>query len=455
MSQYDYDLITIGAGSGGVRGSRLASRFGAKTAIIEESRTGGTCVMRGCVPKKLLVYGAHYGQDIRDAEGFGWSVSDAVHSWPDLIAAKDKELDRLENVYHRILRDSGVEEIDGRGVLVNPHTVEVNGKALTAEKIMVATGGWPTIPSTVGAEGVITSNEALDLKELPEKIIIVGGGYIAVEFAGIFHGLGSEVHLVIRSGNILRGFDEDVRSTLADEMERKGIRIHRDAVVHSIEECDDGRFSVMLNFGDEMVVDKVMYATGRAPNTANLGLEAAGVEVNDRGAIVIDDDFRTTQDNIFSLGDVTDRVQLTPVAIEEAHVWAETQFDNRPRKMNYDNIATAVFSQPPIGTVGMTEEQAREKHDVRIFMSRFKNMKHTLSGRDERTMMKLIVDKKSDRVLGIHMVGDDAPELIQGLAVAVTCGATKAHFDATMGIHPTAGEEFVTMRDPVPESAEV
>ena len=455
MPQYDFDLITIGAGSGGVRGSRLASRFGAKTAIIEESRTGGTCVMRGCVPKKLLVYGAHYGQDLKDAEGFGWSVPDAVHSWPDLIAAKDKELDRLESVYHRILRDSGVEEIDGRGVLTDPHSVEVNGKTLTAEKILIATGGWPSIPATVGTDAVITSNEALDLKKLPEKILIVGGGYIAVEFAGIFNGLGSEVHLILRSGNILRGFDDDVRSTLAEEMEAKGVRIHRDCIVHSIEERADGKKSVMADFGEELVVDEVMYATGRAPNTANLGLEAVGVEMNDRGAIVVNDEFRTTQNNIFALGDVTDRVQLTPVAIEEAHVWAETQFDNRPRKMNYDNIATAVFSQPPIGTVGLTEDQARKNHDVRIFMSRFKNMKHTLSGRNERTMMKLIVDKKTDRVLGIHMVGDDAPELVQGLAVAVTCGATKAQFDATMGIHPTAGEEFVTMRDPVPESAEV
>ncbi len=450
MSQYDYDLITIGAGSGGVRASRLSARFGAKVAVIEENRFGGTCIMRGCVPKKLLVYGAHFAEHFEDAVGFGWSVDGVRHDWGALVAAKDKELDRLEGVYQRMLRDAGVKLVSGRGVLVDPNTVEVNGKHLTADKILAAAGGWPAIPSVPGKEHVITSNEALDLPERPERILIVGGGFIAVEFAGIFNALGSEVHEVIRAGQILRGFDDDVRATLAEEMEKKGVRIHRDCVVRSIEETKDG-YSVFFDQGDELVVDCVMYATGRAPNTGTLGLKELGVKLTKKNAVAVDEWNRSSVESIFAIGDITDRVNLTPVAINEGRVFAETNFGNNSITLDYANIPSAVFSQPPVSVVGLTETAARKGRAVRVFISRFRPMKHTLSGRAEYIMIKMIVDKETDKVLGIHMVGEDAPEIIQGLAVALKCGATKAQFDATIGIHPTTAEEFVTMRDPVPE----
>ena len=451
MPQYDYDLITIGAGSGGVRASRLSGKYGARVAVIESSRVGGTCVMRGCVPKKLLVFGAHFAAHFEDAVGYGWTVGEASHDWGAMIAAKDKELDRLEGVYNRMLRDANVEVIAGRGVLGDAHTVEVNGKRLTAEKILISTGGWPVVPNFPGKEHVITSNEALDLKERPKRIVIFGGGFIAVEFAGIFAALGSEVHIVIRAGQILRGFDEDVRATLASELEKQHIKILRDSTIRSVEPCADGSYSVMLNMGEEIKADKVMFATGRAPNTANLGLEAAGVKLNARNAVAVDADSRSSVENIFAIGDVTDRINLTPVAINEGRCFAETFFNNNPMQMDHTNVPSAVFTHPPVSVVGLTEEQARKKHKVRIFISRFRPMVHTLSGRDERTMMKLIVDKATDKVLGCHMVGEDAPEIIQGLAVAIKCGATKAQFDSTVGIHPTAAEEFVTMRDALPE----
>ncbi len=448
--RYDYDLITLGAGSGGVRASRLAAKYGGRVAVIEASRPGGTCVMRGCVPKKLLVYGAHFANHFEDALGFGWHVSGATHDWGAMIAAKNKELDRLEGIYGRILRDAGANLIAGRGVIADPHTVEVNGKRLTAEKILVAVGGWPAIPDFPGKEHVITSNEALDLPERPKRIVIVGGGYIAVEFAGIFRGLGSEVTLVLRSGQLLRGFDQDVRATLADEIEKQGIKIRRDCVVHSIEKTPKG-YSVAFDKSEEMIADGVLYATGRTPNTTTIGLKEAGVKLDKKGAVVVDEWNRSSVESIFAVGDVTDRVNLTPVAINEGRVFAETFFNKTPMTLDYTNIASAVFSQPPVSVVGLTEEQARKDYKVRLFITRFKPMKHTLSGRDERTMMKLVVDKATDRVLGCHMVGEDAPEIIQGLAVALKAGATKAQFDATVGIHPTAAEEFVTMRDPVPE----
>ena len=454
MAKFDYDLITIGAGSGGVRASRLAGKYGAKVAVIEESRYGGTCVMRGCVPKKLLVIGSHFANHFEDAVGYGWSVQGATHDWGAMIAAKDKELERLEGVYRRILRDSGVETVDGRGVLADAHTIEVNGKRMTAEKILVAVGGWPAIPDFPGREHVISSNEALDLPKRPQRVIIVGGGYIAVEFAGIFNALGSDVTLIIRSGQVLRGFDQDVRSTLAEELEKSGIKIRRDCMIRSIEKCtaeQGGGYSVMFDLDDEVRADCVMYATGRAPNTGKLGLAEAGVKLNSKNAIAVDEWNRSSVESIFAVGDVTDRVNLTPVAINEGRVFAETFFNKNPMTLDYSNIASAVFSQPPVSVVGMSEEEARKKYKVRLFISRFRPMKHTLSGRDERTMMKLVVDKGTDKVLGVHMVGEDAPEIIQGLAVALKCGATKAQFDATVGIHPTAAEEFVTMRDPVPE----
>jgi len=446
MANYDYDLITIGAGSGGVRASRMSSGMGAKVAVVEELRTGGTCVMRGCVPKKLLIYGAHFAEDFEDSRGFGWTPGDNTFNWPALIAAKDRELDRLEGVYHNILKNAGVEEIDGTGKLIDSHTVDVNGKTYTAETILIATGGWPSMPQIPGIEHVITSNEALDLPELPKKIVIVGGGFIAVEFAGIFNALGAEVHEIIRADHLLRGFDQSVRISLREEMTKKGITIHSGVNVTSIDKTGDG-YRVNLDAEDPLDVDLVMYATGRAPNTKGIGLENVGVELDRKGAIVVDDYSKTSINNIYAIGDVTDRMNLTPVALAEGMAFAKTLYDNTPVSMAYDNIPSAVFSQPPIGTVGLTEDQARAKGDVDIYLSGFRAMKHTLSGRDERSLMKIIVDRETDVVLGCHMMGVDAPEIIQGIAIAMKCGATKAQFDATVGIHPTAAEEFVTMRE--------
>ncbi len=454
MPTYDYDLLTLGAGSGGVRATRLAGGYGARTAIVEQSRVGGTCVMRGCVPKKLLVYAAHFAHDFEDARGFGWSFPDEPEvDWARLIERKDAELDRLETVYNRILRENHVELIEGTGRLADAHTVDVDGRTLSAEKILIATGGWPSMPDIPGIEHVISSNEALDLSELPKRLVVVGGGYIAVEFAGIYNAAGVEVTEIIRAANILRGFDEDVRTCLAGEMEKKGIRIRREAVVRSIEQCESG-YTLRIDHGDIVEADKILYATGRAPNTGGIGLEEAGVALNNKGAVVVDENSRSSVPSIFAIGDCTDRVNLTPVAIAEGRAFAETQFNGNPMTMDYANIPSAVFSQPPIGSVGLSEIAARRLGPVDVYVSRFRPMKHTLSGRDETAMMKIIADRGTDQVLGCHMVGADAPEIVQGLAVALKCGATKAQFDATIGIHPTAAEEFVTMRERRPDPEE-
>jgi glutathione reductase (NADPH) len=451
-TQYDYDLITIGAGSGGVRASRLAGGYGAKVAVVEENAPGGTCVLRGCVPKKLLVYGAHFAEDAEDAKGYGWTVGEISHDWGALIAAKTAELKRLEGVYERILRSNSVDLLQGRGTVVDAHTVRVGDKTYTAERILIAVGGWPTIPNVPGKEHVITSNEALDLPERPQSIAIVGGGFIALEFACIFKAFGSDVTVIIRGDEVLRGFDTDVRSHLAHELERKGIRICRETRVESIEATTDNRYSVMLSTQEDLVVDKVMYATGRAPYTQGLGLEQAGVETDPRsGAIKVDEWSRTSVPSIWAVGDVTDRVNLTPVALNEGRCFAETEFNDNPMTMSHGNIPSAVFTQPPVGTVGLSEEQARAKGPVDIYLSRFKPMKYTLSGREEKTLMKLVVDRASQVVVGAHMVGVDAPEILQGFGVAVKAGLTKKQFDACVGIHPTAAEEFVTMRDPLPD----
>jgi glutathione reductase (NADPH) len=450
MPKYDYDLITIGAGSGGVRASRRSAGLGARVAVVENLRVGGTCVMRGCVPKKLLVMGSHFAEDFEDAKGFGWTPGQAGFDWARLIRAKNKELDRLESVYHRILRESRVAEIAGTGKIADPHTVEVDGKRLTAANILVATGGWPSLPDIPGIEHAVTSNEALDLPALPKRIAIVGGGYIAVEFAGIFNSLGAKVTEIIRAGNILRGFDEDVRQATAHEMEKKGVHIKRECIVRSIEKSD-GAYSLRFAEGETMEADLVMYATGRAPNTKNIGLAEAGVALDKKGAVVVDRYSRSTVASISAIGDVTERKNLTPVAIAEGEALASTLFGNAPTAVDYANVASAVFSQPPIGTVGLSEEEAAKRGPVDVYVSRFTPMKHTLTGRDEKSMMKIVVDRRTDRVLGCHMVGADAPEIIQGLAVALKCGATKAQFDATIGIHPTAAEEFVTMREKQPE----
>ena len=454
MAKFDFDMFTIGAGSGGVASSRRAGSYGAKVAICEDSRVGGTCVIRGCVPKKLLVYGAQFSDGFSDAAGYGWTVAPPVFDWASLIAAKDKEIDRLEGVYHRLLRDSGVTLLEGRGRLVDPHTVEVNGKHYTAAHILIASGAHPVLPAISGIEHAITSNEALDLPALPRNIVIVGGGYIAVEFAGIFNGLGAHVTQVIRGEELLKGFDDDVRVSLARELRARGIEIRARTQITRIDKMDHG-YDLTTEAGDTLSADLVMYATGRRPNTHGIGLEEAGVQLNKVGAVAVDEWSRATAPHIYAIGDVTDRLNLTPVAIAEGRALAETLFNKNPIKIDHANVATAVFSQPPVGTVGLTEQAARKIHGaVDIYRASFQPMKHALSGREERTLMKLVVDRQSDRVLGCHMVGADAPEIIQGLAIAIKCGATKRQFDQTIGIHPTAAEEFVTMRDKVPEPKE-
>jgi glutathione reductase (NADPH) len=399
------------------------------------------------VPKKLLVYGAQFADAFEDAGGFGWTVPTPSFDWPALIAAKNKELDRLEGIYINMLRNSKVEIIDGRGIVVDPHTVEVNGKHFTAENIMVAVGGWPETPHIPGIEHVISSNEALDLPKLPGHIVIVGGGYIAVEFAGIFRGFGSEVVEIIRRQDVLRGFDEDLRVNLGEEMRGRGIDIRGNCHVARIDKTGN-RYTVTTTGGEKIETDCVMYATGRKPNTANLGLKEVGVEMKDNGAVRVDEWQRTSVKNIYAVGDVTDRINLTPVAIAESRAIAETLYNNNPIRMDHADVPSAVFSNPPIGTVGLTEDEARAKYgDIDVYQARFRPMKNTLSGRSERTYMKLVVDARSDRVVGCHMLGPDSPEIIQGVAIAVKCGATKRQFDQTVGIHPSAAEEFVTMRD--------
>ena len=453
MPQYDFDLFTIGAGSGGVAASRRAGSYGARVAICEDNRIGGTCVHRGCVPKKLLVYGAHFRQDLEDAAGYGWSLSEPGFDWKKLQAAKDKELARLDGVYRRLLRDSGVQLVEGRGRVVDAHTVEVNGQRYTAGRILVATGSRPFLPEVPGIEHALSSDGALTLPELPQRIAIVGGGYIGVEFAGIFSALGAKVMMLIRGDTVLRGFDDDVRSMLTQEMRKKGIDLRPETFIRDMEKRPDGTLSLLTRMGDTLEVDAVLYATGRVPNTQGLGLVEVGVRLDARGAIEVDEWSRTPVESIYAVGDVTDRINLTPVAIAEGRALAETLFHDNPTKMDHTGVASAVFSQPPVGTVGCTELEARERHGdkIDVYVSNFRPMRHTLSGRDERTMMKVIVERDTDRVLGFHMVGADAPEIIQGLAVALKCGVTKKLLDTTVGIHPTAAEEFVTMRDKRPD----
>jgi len=446
---YDYDLIVIGAGSGGVRASRISAGHGARVAVIEESRPGGTCVIRGCVPKKLLMYGSAFSADVADAAGYGWQVSVEGHDWPALIAAKDAEITRLEGIYRSLLANAGADLIEGRGTVTGPHTVRVGDRDLTAERILIATGGWPQIPEVPGlAEHAITSNEALDLGQLPDRIMVYGGGYIALEFASIFNGFGVEAHLVYRAGLPLRGFDEDIRAATVEALSGRGIILHPGCTVTSVS-AQGAEKLVSLDDGSEIVVGQVMAATGRVPNTASLGLEAAGVALGPRGEIIVDEWSKSSVDSIYAVGDVTDRINLTPVAIAEGHAFADSVFGGRARTISHANVPSAVFTQPPIASVGLTEEEARATYgDVIVYTSHFRAMKYTLSGRRERTFMKLVVDRASDRVVGAHMLGPDAGEIMQGVGVAIIAGATKADFDATIGIHPTAAEEFVTMRTP-------
>lgn len=446
---YDYDLFVIGAGSGGTRASRIAASHGARVAVAEERYLGGTCVNVGCVPKKLLTYAAHFAEDFEDAAGFGWTVGARRHDWGQLIANKDREIARLNGIYDGLIRNAGATLYDGRAVLTGPHSVAINGETVTAATILIAVGGWPVIPDIPGKEHAITSNEAFYLDAMPRRVVVVGGGYIAVEFAGIFNGLGAAVTQVHRGPQLLRGFDGDVRTFLADEMTQKGIDLCLNAQVAAIVKTGKG-LQAVLDDGRTLAADIVMYATGRAPKTDGLGLAAAGVELTAKGAIKVDDNWQTNVPHIYAIGDVIDRIQLTPVAIAEGHALADRLYAPSGRAVSYANVPSAVFSNPPIGAVGLSEEDARDHYgDIDVYKSSFRPMKHTLSGRQEKTLMKLIVDRASDRVVGLHMVGPEAGEIVQGFAVAIKAGATKADFDATIGIHPTAAEEFVTMRTPV------
>ncbi|MGZ5043843.1 MAG: glutathione-disulfide reductase [Methylobacter sp.] len=447
MTQYDYDLFVIGAGSGGVRAARMASGHGVRVAIAEQRYLGGTCVNVGCVPKKLLVYASQFQDQFDAAGGFGWTVGQSTFNWSSLIANKNQEIERLHAVYNNLLQKSGVRIINGRASLLDAHTVIVAGTEYSAERLLIATGGWPSVPDMPGKQHTVTSNEMFFLDQLPKRIIIVGGGYIAVEFASILHGLGVNTTICHRGDKLLRGFDEDICDFLAHEMTRKGINILLNTDIEAIESAGDC-FAARLIDGSKVSTDLVMYATGRTPNSTGFGLEALGVELDDEGAIKVNDDYQTNVPSIYALGDVTNRVNLTPVAIAEGMALVNKLYANHPRPVDYDNIPTAVFSQPTIGTVGLTEAQAREKYpDIDIYQTRFTPMKNTLSGMDERTLMKMIVVRSTDRVVGMHMVGPDAPEIIQGMAVAIRAGATKAVFDSTIGIHPTAAEEFVTLRE--------
>lgn len=448
---YDFDLYVIGAGSGGVRAARFAAGFGAKVAVAESRYLGGTCVNVGCVPKKLLVYGAHYAEDFEQASAYGWTAGEASFDWATLIANKDQEINRLNGIYRNLLINSGVTLHEGHARLTGPHEVEINGQRHTARHILIATGGWPVIPDIPGREHAISSNEAFFLKELPKRVIVVGGGYIAVEFAGIFHGMGAQTSLLYRGELFLRGFDGAVRKHLAEELTRRGLDLQFNADIKSIEKLDDGSLRVELKDGKTLITDCVFYATGRRPMLDNLGLENTTVAVDEKGFVKVNEKYETTEPSILAIGDVIGRVQLTPVALAEGMAVARRLFKpEQYRLVDYRMIPTAVFSLPNIGTVGLTEEQAREEgHEVEIFESRFRPMKLSLTDCQERTLMKLVVDAQTDKVLGCHMVGPDAGEIVQGLAIALKAGATKRDFDETIGVHPTAAEEFVTMRTPV------
>jgi glutathione reductase (NADPH) len=449
MADYDVDLFVIGAGSGGVRAARIASSHGAKVMCAEEYRVGGTCVIRGCVPKKLLVYASRFADEFEDAAGFGWTVPEPTFDWTHLIANKDREITRLEAAYQTTLERYKVELVKARAVIEDVHTVRLgSGARIRAETILIATGGAPYYGAQIaGLAHVISSNEAFDLKELPKRILIQGGGYIAVEFAGIFNGLGSEVTLVYRGENILRGFDDDVREHLRSEMERRGIRIVTRQTVSCVEKVEHG-LVVELSNKESVVVDQAMFATGRKPNINGLGLEAAGVKLAENGGIAVDEFSRTSVPSIYAVGDVTNRINLTPVAIREGHAFADSVYGGKPTRVDHANVPTAVFSEPEVGVIGLTEKEAAQRlAKVDIYKTTFRPMKATLSGRDTRVFMKLVVDGITDRVVGCHIVGPDAGELIQAIGIAVTMGATKADFDATMAVHPTMAEELVTLRE--------
>ena len=453
MQTFDFDLFVIGGGSGGVRAARMAAQRGARVALAEVAAMGGTCVNLGCIPKKLYSYAAHFAESFEESHGFGWVGEAPTLNWEALKANRAREISRLNGIYVQLLKGSGVHIIDGWATLVDAHTVDVGGKRYSAKNILIATGGKPSVPDVAGCEHVVTSNEIFDLSPFPSRLLVVGGGYIACEFASIFNGLGSQVTQLYRGAQVLRGFDDEVRAFIAGEMVKTGIALHLNTDVAAIERTGEG-LQVRLLDGSHFSVDSVLYATGRVPLVQDLGLEALGVRQNNAGAIQVNAQYQTSVPSIYALGDVTARVQLTPVALGEAMVVVDQLFGpadgKKPRSMSYEFIPTAVFTHPNIGTVGYSEADASEKFGkIRVYRTDFKALKHTLSGSTERTLMKLVVEDATDRVVGLHMVGPDAGEIVQGFAVAMKAGATKAVFDSTIGIHPTVAEEFVTMREPV------
>lgn len=451
MADYDYDLFTIGAGSGGVRASRLAATYGARVAIAEEDRVGGTCVIRGCVPKKFMVYASEFGHMFNDAKGYGWTSAETRFDWKTLIANKDTEIDRLNGIYIRNLKNAGVDLINSRAILKDQHTVHLvkENRDVTAERILIAVGGLPWVDTSVpGHDLGITSNEAFHLDALPKRVVVAGGGYIALEFACIFKGLGSDVTVVYRGENVLRYFDEDVSVQVHAELKRQGIRVITEAIFEEITGTADGEKTVTLSNGHTLETDLVFWAVGRTPHTKGLGLAEAGVETTANGAIIVNEKSQTSAENIYAIGDVTNRVNLTPVAIREGAAFAETLYHDNPTTMDYDFIPKAVFTQPEVGTVGYTEHEARKEFDnIDIYKADFRQMKFMLTDDEQRTLMKLVVDGDTDRVLGVHIVGEGAAEMIQCLAIAVKAGVTKAQFDATCALHPTAAEEIVTLRE--------
>lgn len=448
-TSYDYDLFVIGAGSGGVRASRMAASFGARVAVAEDRYMGGTCVNVGCVPKKLYVYASQFSNAFGDARGFGWTTSAPSFNWPTLRDNKVAEISRLNDVYQNMLGGAGVNIIDGRARFIDAHTVEVNGQSYSAERIILATGTWPFIPNIPGNEHAITSNEIFDLENFPQRLLVVGGGYIAVEFAGVFNGLGAETTQLYRGPLFLRGFDQDIREFAAQEIEKAGVNLRFNSNIAAIQKLADGSLEATLDDGTTIAADAILYATGRNPHLQDLGFENVNIALNDNGTVKVDDHFQTTEPSIYALGDITGGMELTPVALAEGMALAKTLYNNQPTSVDYDTIPTAVFCQPNIGTCGLTEQEGKDKYgEITVYESDFRAMKHTIGGRQERTYMKLVVDTATDKVVGIHMMGDDAGEIVQGMAIAMKAGATKALFDSTIGIHPTAAEEFVTMRTP-------
>ena len=453
----DFDLFVIGGGSAGVRCGRISAGHGARVAVAESRFWGGTCVNVGCVPKKLMVQAAEYGALAEDARGFGWDIAVRGHDWAAFAARRNAEIARLSGIYRKLLEGAGATVFEARARLVDPHTVEVDGRRITAKHIVIATGGVPVRPTIPGAEHCLISDDLFTLPKRPDRVVLLGGGYIACEFAGILHGLGAKVHQLYRGQLFLRGFDDDIREALAEEMRAAGIDLRFDCDALRVEKAHDG-FIVHTTDGRMLEADAVFAAVGRKPNVAGLGLDEAGVRITDKGAVAVDEAGRTSVPHIHALGDVTDRLNLTPVATAQGHALADTLFGGNPRTISLENVPTGIFTIPPIGTVGLSEAEAAKRGPVDVYLSRFRPLRHALTGRDRKTLMKLVVDRRSQRVLGAHMLGEDAPEIIQGIAIAVVMGATKQDFDRTIGVHPSAAEEFVTMRqkrpDPLAEAAE-